>query len=363
MKLKDWTHTIGVSIEIFAIVVVFVTGSARFVFADSLAETINCQIYAELVAQGSPIPAGFHASLCAVGGNGDGGSNDGGTDSGGNTDTTGGSKDAGDTGNTHTAGNSNPPAQGGGGPAPACEDSIDNDGDGLIDMSDPGCSGVADTDEVDAATFKSTANGGGGMRVSEQVVSDTPLTPQEDVASCDMYLTAFIRPGAKNDSEQVKKMQKVLHDVEGAGVEENGLYDGPTLAAVHAFQTKYAQEILTPWGIDRSTGFVYLTTRKKINELFCSIRQFPLTDDEQQVVTKSKLAMLDMADYKEVPPSLDVFEQKPLTEVVTPPVEIPAAHELEQRTQTATAVESAIERPVGRIWRPISNLFKRIFHR
>lgn len=34
-------------------------------------------------------------------------------------------------------------------PNPACSDGIDNDGDGLIDSADPGCSGPGDTDETD----------------------------------------------------------------------------------------------------------------------------------------------------------------------------------------------------------------------
>ncbi|TSC87083.1 MAG: DNA topoisomerase IV subunit A [Parcubacteria group bacterium Gr01-1014_8] len=40
---------------------------------------------------------------------------------------------------------------GGGGPAPQCEDSIDNDKDGLIDIKDPGCENAADTDETNSA--------------------------------------------------------------------------------------------------------------------------------------------------------------------------------------------------------------------
>src|SRR3989344_186707 len=41
---------------------------------------------------------------------------------------------------------------GGGGPAPACEDSIDNDKDGLIDIKDPGCAEAAEADETNVAT-------------------------------------------------------------------------------------------------------------------------------------------------------------------------------------------------------------------
>lgn len=36
-------------------------------------------------------------------------------------------------------------------PAPACSDGLDNDGDGKIDLADPGCSSSTDTDEADVA--------------------------------------------------------------------------------------------------------------------------------------------------------------------------------------------------------------------
>ena len=34
-------------------------------------------------------------------------------------------------------------------PTPQCSDGVDNDGDGKIDMNDPGCSSSTDTDETD----------------------------------------------------------------------------------------------------------------------------------------------------------------------------------------------------------------------
>lgn len=36
-------------------------------------------------------------------------------------------------------------------PAPACADGVDNDGDGLVDMADPGCTGPTDNDETNPA--------------------------------------------------------------------------------------------------------------------------------------------------------------------------------------------------------------------
>src|SRR3954453_12834196 len=43
---------------------------------------------------------------------------------------------------------------------PACSNTQDDDGDGLVDMTDPGCSGPLDSDEYNAPT--GTTGGGGG---------------------------------------------------------------------------------------------------------------------------------------------------------------------------------------------------------
>ena len=85
----------------------------------------------------------------------------------------------------------------------------------------------------------------------------------------------------------------VLRDFEGAKLTVNGVYDAATLAAVNAFQAKYKSEILTPWGIGEPTGFVYLTTRKKINEMYCrNTRQFELTLEERKIIEQTRLKSL-----------------------------------------------------------------------
>lgn len=50
-------------------------------------------------------------------------------------------------------------------PKTACNDGLDNDGDGLVDMNDPGCSSLEDTDEYNAPT-------GGGLTTTVSKTAD-----------------------------------------------------------------------------------------------------------------------------------------------------------------------------------------------
>ena len=85
--------------------------------------------------------------------------------------------------------------------------------------------------------------------------------------------------GWENDEMEVTKLQLFLNifkDVYG-GVENpvTGEFGEITDANVKRFQAHYSDEILTPWyerGIvphDRPTGFVYKTTKWKINSMVC----------------------------------------------------------------------------------------------
>ena len=218
--------------------------------------------------------------------------------------------------------------------APACSDGVDNDADGLIDSADPGCANASDTDELnsnspgdsdnqngggstgDNGSGNGSNNGGGssgsggggnGPSVGSFGIMDgtaggvvlgastsTLATTTESMPpeSCDTFITAYIRSGRANDAEQVRRLQMILRDTEGASVDINGTYDAATESAVHSFQTKYAADILTPWGIEKSTGYVYITTRRKLNEIYCrKTKEFPLSSqDLAEIVRVRELA-------------------------------------------------------------------------
>lgn len=93
------------------------------------------------------------------------------------------------------------------------------------------------------------------------------------IYGCPM-LTSYLKYGANNDSVQVTKLQNFLNSYEKMNVAVTGIFDKQTENAVIAFQNKYSSEIMGPWNKTNGTGYVYLTTLKKINQIACNI---PLT--------------------------------------------------------------------------------------
>lgn len=90
-------------------------------------------------------------------------------------------------------------------------------------------------------------------------------------ATCAPLLTKYIRANATNDAAEVRKLQDFLRTREGfADVRTTGSYDDATQRAVIAFQERYAADILTPWGETKGTAYVFRTTQKKINDLWCA---------------------------------------------------------------------------------------------
>lgn len=87
------------------------------------------------------------------------------------------------------------------------------------------------------------------------------------------------------------RLQKFLRDFEGfSELAITGIFNQETFDAVLTFQLRYKEDILDPWGIDFPTGFVYITTKNKINELFCG-REYELTPAEQ-IIIKAATSLL-----------------------------------------------------------------------
>ena len=80
--------------------------------------------------------------------------------------------------------------------------------------------------------------------------------------------------GGNNNPTDVAKLQAFLKDSQGLNVTVNGIFDQRMENAVRAFQSKYMSQIMGPWGATQSSGYVYITTLKKVNEIACNT---PLT--------------------------------------------------------------------------------------
>ena len=83
-------------------------------------------------------------------------------------------------------------------------------------------------------------------------------------------VTGNMRYGANNNINEVVALQNFLKNVEKLNVDVNGIFDLKTQNAVIAFQNKYSDVVLAPWGLRSGTGYVYITTIKKINQIACN---------------------------------------------------------------------------------------------
>lgn len=100
---------------------------------------------------------------------------------------------------------------------------------------------------------------------------------------CVPYLTTHLKYGGDNDPEEVRRLQTFLNSHLNYSLEVSGFFDMTTEIAVREFQSRYANEILNPWGLSRDSGYVYYTTQKKINEIQCNNEiLFPLSEQQFQ---------------------------------------------------------------------------------
>jgi hypothetical protein len=111
-----------------------------------------------------------------------------------------------------------------------------------------------------------SGGGGGGYIVPPDfaVEDDLPTT-------CSEYLLEYIRLGWANNPLEVVKLQVFLNYFEGFNLPITGVYTLADFNAVSIFQARYGRDILGPWGIDDSTGFVFITTRMAINNIVCHL--------------------------------------------------------------------------------------------
>ncbi|MFA6315022.1 MAG: peptidoglycan-binding domain-containing protein [Candidatus Paceibacterota bacterium] len=158
---------------------------------------------------------------------------------------------------------------------------VSNGGD---DTTPQGDGGTIDNGGTPNDGGNNTGSSGSGSRSSGRGGSIV-LSNSEgvNISSCPL-ITTYMKIGLNNNPIEVTKLQAFLKTSEGMNVDVNGIFDQKTLNAVKTFQSKYLSNIMGPWDATRPSGFVYITTLKKINQLTCKT---PL------VLNASELAIIE----------------------------------------------------------------------
>jgi len=198
--------------------------------------------------------------------------------------------------------------------------------------------------------FGVTNSGGntGGQVLGAATSVSSPVPTTASTPTGTQCVTSFLGADRSNDSAQVKVLQTVLLS-EGFAVEVNGTFDSRTVEAVKGFQLKYAADVLAPWGITEPTGFVYLTTRNKLNALYCGGAS-GLSAEEQAIIDDYK-----KGDTESMGGSTGTITAPTDTQETDEPDE-PANDTDEVNTSSQVgAVQAATE--AGGFWERVRNFF------
>lgn len=142
--------------------------------------------------------------------------------------------------------------------------------------------------------------GGGYIRLPVSAVSTVAAVVESTPPGKCEYLLEYIKRGAKNNPLEVLKLQVFLLNYENMKIPITGVYDEASYRAVGVFQKKYNIDVLDPWGFIDPTGWVYYTTRKKVNEIYCK-KDFPLTQAQKDYIARFKAYLLDVRAGKITP--------------------------------------------------------------
>lgn len=140
--------------------------------------------------------------------------------------------------------------------------------------------GLIDTKTRTVNVVRGSSGGGGRNRSSGGRIATNPVAEPVKPGEC-FYLNDYLRQDLPNNTVEVLKLQNFLKYIENfSDLVPTGVFDDATRQAVSLFQERYFDDILAPWGHDKGTGFVYITTSKKIKEIFC---QTKVTLDQYQI--------------------------------------------------------------------------------
>lgn len=135
-------------------------------------------------------------------------------------------------------------------------------------MQDDSSISIGDIDQEVAE--RDDENVQGRSTASTNVTTRKVTSTREIVIECDAHLDTYLRLGYQNSSVEMEKLEEFLNKYEDEELEVNGVFESSDEAAVMRFQEKNREAVLTPWGLENPTGYVYQTTRDHINRLYCA---------------------------------------------------------------------------------------------
>ncbi len=168
--------------------------------------------------------------------------------------------------------------------------------------------------------------------------------------TCPLF-NSYLKFGSNNPVSEVTKLQSFLKNVEGLNVDINGIFDTKTVEAVKAFQTKYANEVMTPWGMTVPTGNVYITTKQKIDEISCNMK-LSLTSDKLAEINNYKNG-ISTTDSTVIDSNSTDSNDSIDNNGTTSSPEVGAS--TDNNDQTAAVVKTSLW---SRIWNAIKNIFR-----
>lgn len=158
-----------------------------------------------------------------------------------------------------------------------CQEEDCNDDDG-----EPSCE---ETNTCEPETSNSSSSNSSGSQKRGSVLGSSD---KGDVLGACVPFTEYHRKG--DVGGEIPRIQEFLNEQIGAGLTVNGNYDDATVKAVHAFQKKYFEQVISPWVpsfLARTTGKWYKTTRMMANELI-ACPEAPVFLEDPKIIYKVK---------------------------------------------------------------------------
>ena len=218
----------------------------------------------------------------------------------------------------------------------------------------PGNNGDDDDDDDDNGGGGSRGGGsrgpsssGGSPTLGVTIIRSTPVFISS-TTTCPLISTYMKLGGVENNGGEVAKLQSFLKNREELDVDVTGIFDQKTHDAVIAFQKKYLLEVMGPWDATRPSGFVYITTSKKINQLACA-QPLVLTSEEIAIIEayKDRLSSGDI--------SISDIGSLGTSGTTTAQVGDESVDEEGNRTNTAAVSDASI---LQRFWEFLKHLFR-----